>query len=71
MFQTFVTGPIGARGFGLVGRCVECRARGGMDQARCTGFGAGCLAGPPREAAQPRGFAWAPLIDVEGRLAGF
>jgi hypothetical protein len=42
-----------------------------MGQARCTGFGAGCLAGPPREAAQPRGFAWAPLIDVEGRLAGF
>ena len=71
MFQTFVTGPIGVRGLGLARRCVECRASYSPGAAQCTGLGAGCLAGPPRESAGPRGFAWAPLLDVELHLRGF
>lgn len=71
MFQTFVTGPIGARGFGLVGRCVECRAQAGAGEFACTGFGAGCLTRPAREPQEARGFAWASLIDVDPRLTGF
>lgn len=71
MFQTFVTGPIGARGFGLARRCVECRARATPAASACAGFGAGCLVAPPREEEDARGFAWAPLIDVDLRLRGF
>lgn len=69
MFQTFVIGPVGARGFGLARRCVECREQAPGPSA-CAGFGAGCLAGPRRE-EDLRGFAWAPLIDVELLLKGF
>jgi hypothetical protein len=71
MFETFVIGPVGSKGLGLARRCVECRARGDIAQAKCTGFGVGCITGPEREAAALRGLAWAPLIDVELRLRGF
>ena len=70
MYQTFVTGPVGARGFGLARRCIECRARAVRGDSACTGFGVGCLVAPRKE-QDARGFSWAPLIDVDLSLRGF
>ena len=71
MFQSFVIGPVAIGRFGLARRCIECRAYRVGPAPECSGFGAGCLAGPPREREEPRGFAWAPLIDPDLRLRGF
>ncbi|HZZ93705.1 MAG TPA: hypothetical protein VFE23_14185 [Usitatibacter sp.] len=42
MHHTFVTGPVGTLGLGLVGRCAQCARSSGA--AGCFGFGSGCLA---------------------------
>jgi hypothetical protein len=42
MYQTFVTGPAGTLGLGLVRRCTQCARSSGA--AGCFGFGSGCLA---------------------------
>jgi hypothetical protein len=42
-FQSFVVGPIGTEGFGLIRRCVECGVPGTPQDASCGGFGCGCL----------------------------
>lgn len=72
MFQSFVVGPVGVRGFGLARRCVECRETGGAQAAACGGFGSGCLIGRRREQEEVRhGFTYAPLLDIDPRLGGF
>jgi hypothetical protein len=71
MFQSFVTGPIGAQGLGLIGRCVRCRARNAQGQAPCAGFGSGCLSRPREEERIRLGFSYAPLLDIDPRLGGF
>jgi len=70
MFQSLVVGPVGTEGFGLIRRCVECRARHSGPEGRCDGFGAGCLSRPRAEDKRP-GFTYAPLLDVDPRLGGF
>jgi hypothetical protein len=49
MFQSFVLGPVGVGRFGLIRRCVDCRARAPARDATCSGFGSGCLVGRSRE----------------------
>jgi hypothetical protein len=71
MFQSFVTGPIGTGRFGLIRRCVECRTRGATRDARCSGFGSGCLVGNPSDKEVRLGLSREPLRDIEPRLGDF
>lgn len=71
MFQSFVVGPVGTEGLGLIRRCVECRARGATRDAACSGFGSGCLSRPRKEEELRHGFTYAPLLDIDTRLGGF
>ena len=69
MFRSLEAMPVGTQGFGLIRRCMECRARNASPEIVCPGFGCGCLT-RPWEPARP-GFTYAPLLDVDTSLRGF
>jgi hypothetical protein len=59
--QSFVVGPIGMEGFGLIRRCVECRVHGATPDASCRGFGCGCLTRAREEEKLRQGHTSGPV----------
>jgi hypothetical protein len=54
MFETFVVGPIGRGGLGIVRQCIDCSAAARPDAPVCPGYGPGCLIGSPLLRERPQ-----------------